>query len=57
MQVIDEQDYLKTLKQLFDDKQRTLKSEKNHFIRKKKIRDHLLQKGYEAELIQALLNE
>jgi regulatory protein len=57
MQIIDEDDYLKTLKQLFEDKQRMLKSEKNHFIRKKKIRDHLLQKGYEAGLIQALLNE
>jgi regulatory protein len=56
-QVIDEEDYLKTLQQLFDEKKNTLRSEKNHFIRKKKIRDHLLQKGYEAGLIQDLLKE
>jgi len=55
--VIDEEDYLKTLQQLFDEKKNTLRSEKNHFIRKKKIRDHLLQKGYEAGLIQDLLKE
>lgn len=55
--VIDEEDYLKTLQQLFDEKKNTLRSEKNHFIRKKKIRDHLLQKGFEAGLIQDLLKE
>lgn len=57
MLVIDEEDYLKTLQQLFDEKKNTLRSEKNHFIRKKKLRDHLLQKGYEAGLIQDLLKE
>jgi regulatory protein len=57
LQIINEEDYLKTLKQLFEEKKAFLKSEKNHFIRKKKIRDHLLQKGYEAGLIQDLLNE
>jgi regulatory protein len=57
LQVIDEEDYMKTLQQLFDEKKNTLRSEKNHFIRKKKIRDHLLQKGYEAGLIQDLLKE
>ena len=55
MLVIDEDDYLKTLKKLFDEKNRTLKSEKNQFIRKKKIRDHLLQKGYESGYIQDLI--
>ena len=57
LKVIDEDDYLKTLQQLFEEKKASLKSEKNHFIRKKKIRDHLLQKGYEAGLIQELLKE
>ncbi len=57
LQVIDEEDYMKTLQQLFGEKKNTLRSEKNHFIRKKKIRDHLLQKGYETGLIQDLLNE
>lgn len=57
LQMIDEDEYLKTLKQLYEIKKTALKSEKNHFIRKKKLRDHLLQKGYEAGLIQDLLNE
>ena len=57
LKVIDEDDYLKTLKQLFEEKNATLKSEKNHFIRKKKLRDHLMQKGYEAGYIQELLKE
>jgi regulatory protein len=57
LQVIDEEDYMKTLEHLFTEKKASLKSEKNHFIRKKKIRDHLLQKGYEAGLIQDLMKE
>jgi SOS response regulatory protein OraA/RecX len=42
---------------LFEEKERSLKSEKNHFIRKKKIRDYLLQKGYESGYIQELMKE
>ena len=55
LQIIDEEDYLKILRQLLEEKNTTLRSEKNHFIRKKKIRDYLLQKGYEQGLIQDLL--
>jgi len=57
LQVIEEEDYMKTLEQLFEEKKASLKSEKNHFVRTKKIRDYLLQKGYEAGLIQDLLKE
>ena len=55
--LIDEEDYIKTLKQLMEEKKRSLKSEKNHFIRKKKIYDYLLQKGYESAYIQELMKE
>lgn len=48
---IDEADYKKTLQKLFDTKSKLLKGEKNSFIKKKKIRDHLLQKGFESSLL------
>jgi regulatory protein len=47
--------YLETLKKLFKAKWTSLKSEKNKFIKQRKTRDHLLQKGYESKLINALL--
>lgn len=51
MKEIDEHEYEKTLNRLAALKANELKSEKNMFTRKKKIRDYLLQKGYEHELI------
>ncbi len=53
---IDEDDYLVTLQKIFDDKLRTLKSEKNIFIRKRKLVDHLMQRGFENDLIRELVN-
>lgn len=53
---IDEGAYQKTAAKLFADKLKSLKSETNRFIRKRKIQDYLLQKGYETTLIQTLLN-
>lgn len=52
---IDEDAYEQTLQDLFEEKKRLLKSERNIFIRKKKIQSHLLQKGYETDRINALL--
>ena len=54
---IDEMDYLKTAKKLIAYKQNALKSDKNPFIKKNKIRQYLLQKGYESEIITDLLSE
>lgn len=53
---IDEDDYLKTLEQLAQNKLATLKKEKNLFIRKKKLRDHLQQKGYESAMVLEIVN-
>lgn len=53
---IDEEAYLKTLHKLFDEKMKTLRSETNQFIRKRKLQDYLLQKGYEAASVQQLLS-
>ena len=52
---IDETDYEKVLNKLFEEKRASLRSEKNIFIKKKKLQTHLMQKGYEAELVNELL--
>jgi regulatory protein len=48
-------DYHRTFNSIADKKLATLKSEKNIFIKKKKIRDHLQQKGFEIKLINDYL--
>lgn len=53
---IDESDYLKTLNKLAEQKIKTLKSEKNIFIKKRKLQDYLMQKGYESDLIKEIIN-
>ena len=55
LSVIDEIDYRKTAKKLFDQKLKTLKAEKNIFIKKRKLQDHLLQKGFETDLVRKLI--
>ena len=52
---IDERDYTKTLEKLFEQKLKTLKAEKNIFIKKRKLQDHLLQKGFETSVISKLI--
>jgi regulatory protein len=51
MTEIDEESYYSTLEKLYRKKWESLKSEKNRFVKLKKTRDYLLQKGYEMELI------
>ena len=53
LKVIDDADYRKTFEKLAEQKLATLKSEKNIFIKKKKLQDFLLMKGYESELVNA----
>jgi len=53
---IAESDYQKTLQKLAAQKLKTLKSEKNIFIKKRKLQDFLLQKGYEPKLIKPIIN-
>ena len=48
---IDDSEYEKTFLKLAEEKWTSLKSEKNIFIRKKKTRGYLLQKGFEYEMI------
>ncbi|MGC4232263.1 MAG: regulatory protein RecX [Niabella sp.] len=56
MQEIDEDDYNAALEKLFLDKWQSLKGTQNRFARMKKTTDFLLQKGYEAHLINPLFN-
>jgi len=53
---INDGDYQKILKKLAGQKLKVLRTEKNIFIKKKKLYDYLLQKGYEGELVREVLN-
>lgn len=54
---IDEKDYQKTLKSLFDKKKASLKADKNKFSRMTKMRAYLVQKGYSFDDINPLLQK
>ena len=54
---IEEEDYLKMLQKLAAEKLATLKSEKNIFIRKSKLQNYLVGKGYEFNLIGEIVRE
>lgn len=54
---IDEEEYIKTFTKVFDNKMKNLKSEKNSFIKKKKLQNFLLQRGFEAFLISEKINK
>lgn len=54
---IDGADYQKTLHKLAKQKLASLTREKNFLYKKKKLRDHLLQKGYEHTLIKQVTDE
>lgn len=44
-------EYEKTIEKLFEKKIKSLKSEKNIFIKKKKLQAYLMQKGFEPALV------
>ncbi|HEY4875892.1 MAG TPA: regulatory protein RecX [Puia sp.] len=52
---IDLEDYRQTLQKLAVKKLQLLKGEKNIFIKKRKLQDYLMQKGFENELIKNLI--
>jgi regulatory protein len=49
---IEEDQYMEALNKHLTDKLRRLGSEKNIFIRKRKLQDYLMQKGFETDLIR-----
>jgi len=54
---IDEEDYFITLQKLADTKLQSLKSEKNIFIKRKKLQDHLRLKGFEGDLVNQVVTK
>lgn len=56
MKEIDEDEYLKNLKELTEEKYESLKDEQ-YLARKKKTIDFMIQKGYEFDLVTKALNE
>jgi len=54
---IDEAEYLRTFKKIAEQKLATLKREKNIFVKKSKLQNFLLQKGYEMDLIDKEVKE
>jgi regulatory protein len=54
---IDEADYEKCLQKLAEAKLATLKNEKNIFTKKTKLKNYLMQKGYESNLVIEIVNK
>lgn len=52
---IEEEEYIKVMKELFEKKSEELKTETNLYKKNIKIRNYLLQKGFENELIYDLI--
>ncbi|MBP6625382.1 MAG: RecX family transcriptional regulator [Chitinophagaceae bacterium] len=55
MKEIDEDEYEKTLYDLAEKKLASLSEEKNKFAKMTKLKNYLLQKGYETELIHQIV--
>ncbi|RYY48222.1 MAG: RecX family transcriptional regulator [Chitinophagaceae bacterium] len=55
LSAIPESDYAITLRKLAESKLLTLKSERNIFIKRTKLRNYLLQKGFEPNLIMEIV--
>jgi len=53
---IDEKGYERVFQKLAEQKLKTLKGEKNIFIKKRKLQDFLLQKGFETNLVREAVN-
>lgn len=57
LQTIDLDEYETCLQKLADQKLKTLKSEKNIFIKKRKLQDFLLQRGFENDLVREVVRK
>jgi len=54
---INHDDYINTLSKLAGLKLKTIKGEKNNFLKRKQLQDHLRMKGYETDLVNEVVNE
>lgn len=53
---IDTKEYERVFEKLVEQKLKTLKSEKNIFIKKRKLQDFLLQRGFESTAVNKAVN-
>jgi regulatory protein len=53
---IDDEAYNKTIEKLVADKQNILRSEKNLFVKFRKVQDYMMQKGFEPDLVKDALD-
>ena len=51
---ISDDDYDRVMKKVFEQKLNTLRSEKQLLVKKRKLQQFLLQKGYEADLVREI---
>jgi regulatory protein len=54
---INSDEYMETFQKLAARRMESLKDEKNGFVKKRKLQDYLLQKGYEASLIHKIISD
>ncbi len=54
---IGEDDYTRTLERLAAARWESLREEENQFVRRRKLQDYLLRKGYEMEMIKELTKQ
>ncbi|MEJ7586044.1 MAG: regulatory protein RecX [Ferruginibacter sp.] len=54
---ISQEDYINTLQKLALTKWKGLRNERNIFIKRKKLQDHLKMKGYESDLINDMIHD
>lgn len=57
LQQIPDDQYYASLQKLAEKKNESLQKEKNKFIKRKKLQDYLIQKGYESNLVQEVIKE
>ncbi len=57
MKEIEDEEYNKVFKKLFQKKWDSLKGERNRFVKMKKTSDYLIHKGFETELINELFKQ
>ena len=56
MAQVDEDEYLDVLQKLAEEKYESLKSNQ-HIIRRKKTMDYLVAKGFESDLVRAIVTK
>jgi regulatory protein len=57
MQEIDENEYLRVLDKLSENKTNELRNEKNKFVKQTKLKNFLLQRGFENDLVYDIVKK